>query len=200
MRVFESFSTKIKIPILNKHELKEKKKKKKKTLTDSRSSRMVQISSEELTTNGNRRESVTVRGLLATVHRQLFKASLVRTRRSVAVDLETESGHIGDDEWRRFNSSLATVNGDGEWQRFISDDEWRRFNGNASSARLQKQRFDGNASMANGFLFFCLGFSLFLFEFQHFNGFLGECFFFFFFFAEWVNVFCFLFGSIYNGI
>ena len=186
MRVFESFSTKIKIPILNKHELKEKKKK---TLTDSRSSRMVQISSEELITNGNRRESVTVRGLLATIHRQLFKASLVRTRRSVAVDLETESGHIGDDEWRRFNSSLATVNGDGEWQRFISDDEWRRFNGNASSARLQQQRFDGNASMANGFLFFCLGFNASM-------GFWVNV----FFLAEWVNVFCFLFGSIYSGI
>ena len=79
---------------------------------------MVQISSEESATNGNRRELVTVRGLLATVHRQRFKASPVRTRRSVTVDLETESGLIGDALTVHRRRRMATVNGDasmGSW-------------------------------------------------------------------------------------
>ena len=80
---------------------------------------MVQISSEESAMNGNHRESVTVRGFLATIHRQWFKALPkeqkllpVRTRRSIAFNLETESGLIDDSEWLIGNGSLATVNGD----------------------------------------------------------------------------------------
>ena len=103
---------------------------------------MVQIS--ESATNGNRRESVTVRGLLATVHRQRFKASPVRTRRSVVVDLETESGLIGDGEWRRFNGFVATANGDGEWRRFNGFvSTVNGFDGDASRTTLRRRRFDG---------------------------------------------------------
>ena len=82
-------------------------------------------------------------------------------------------------------ATLQWFRGDGEWLR------GQRFDGDASTVTLRRCHFDGDASTANGFLFFRLGFFLFSF------GFLGEC---FFFLAEWVNVLCFLFGTIYSGI
>ena len=172
-----------------------KKKSKIKNLTDSRSSRMVQIS--ESATNANRRESVTVRGLLATVHRQRFKASPVRTRRSVVVDLETVQSVAVAVDWEQGEASTASFDSDAEelrrrrWdastatlRRFDGDASklWRRrfeastatlrrFDGDAE--KLRRRRWDSSTASLNGFLFFHLGFFLFLF------GFLGECFFFF---------------------
>ena len=98
------------------------------------------------------------------------KVSLVRTRRSIANNLETKSGLIGNNEWllttvhqwRFSDGSLATIH-------------WRRFIGNDSSAMVQRFTY-----------FFCLGFSFFDQKLQWLNVF---C------FAEWVNVF-FFFGSI----
>ena len=111
-----------------------KKKSKIKNLTDSRSSRMVQIS--ESATNGNRRESVTVRGLLATVHRQRFKASPVRTRRSVVVDLETVQSVAVAVDWEQGEASTVSFDSDAE--------ELRRRRWDASTATLRS--FDGDAS------------------------------------------------------
>ena len=116
-----------------------KKKSKIKNLTDSRSSRMVQIS--ESATNGNRRESVTVRGLLATVHRQRFKASPVRTRRSVVVDLETVQSVAVAVDWEQGEASTASFDNDAE--------------------ELRRRRWDSSTASLNGFLFFHLGFFLF---------------------------------------
>ena len=96
---------------------------------------MVQISSEESATNGNRQESVTVSGLLATVHWQRMgaeitlqsiadaeegEASPVQTRRSVAGDLEMESGLIGDGEWLIGDASTATL----QWRMGFSFFVW----------------------------------------------------------------------------
>ena len=138
-----------------------KKKSKIKNLTDSRSSRMVQIS--ESATNGNRRESVTVRGLLATVHRQRFKASPVRTRRSVAVDLETVQSVAVAVDWEQGEASTASFDSDAEELRRrrwdASTATLRRFDGDAE--KLRRRRWDSSTASLNGFLFFHLGFFLF---------------------------------------
>ena len=92
--------------------------------------------------------------LLATVHRQRFKASPVRTRRSVAVDLETESGLISDGEWlwrRRFEDDASTTT---LWlQRFDGDASTASFDGDASTTSFEWRRFRGFVATVNGFLF-----------------------------------------------
>ena len=158
-----------------------KKKPKKKNLIDSKSSWMVQISSEESATNGNHWESVTGHGLLATVHWQRFKASPVRTRRSVAIDLEMESGLIDDGEWRHFNGSSAMVNGG------ASMGSWRRW-----MATLRRWRFNGE--WVSLFLFGFLSFFVWVSKVQWVSGWM-------FFFVGWVGeCILFLFRSIYSGI
>ena len=130
-----------------------KKKSKIKNLTDSRSSRMVQIS--ESATNGNRREMVTVRGLLATVHRQRFKASPVRTRRSVVVDLETVQSVAVAVDWEQGEASTASFDSDAEtlqrrrFEALTATVRRRRFDGDAS--KLRRRRFDSSTATLRSF-------------------------------------------------
>ena len=76
------------------------------------------------------------------------KASSVRTRQSVASDLETKSGLIGDGEWLIGNSSSATVR-----QRIISNGDDSSVTVNGLSAMVQCFRY-----------FFFVWVSLFLIE------------------------------------
>ena len=93
------------------------------------------------------------------------KASSVWTRRSVAGDLETKSGLIGDDEWLIGNGSSATDHQQRRW--FISKGEW--LIGDGSTLQV----------------FFLFGFLFFNLVGEWLNVF---C------FAEWVNVFFFFLG------
>ena len=143
---------------------------------------------------------------------------------------EWESSRIGDGSWLIGNGSSATVQsiagenkakcchrfGDAEWayrwwwmatlQRFIGNGEWRCFNGFVATvngdasmgswrrwmAMLRRRRFNGE--WVSFFLFGFLSFFVWVSMLQWVSGWM------FFFLAEWVNIFCFLFGSIYSGI
>ena len=168
-----------------------KKKSKIKNLTDSRSSRMVQIS--ESATNGNRRESVTVRGLLATVHRQRFKASPVRTRRSVVVDLETVQSVAVAVDWEQGEASTTSFDSDAEelWRRRFdgSTATLRSFDGDASTVR--RRRWNSSTATLRSFDGKLEWVSLFPFGFLSFFVWVSGWMFFFFWLSGWMyGAFC----------